>query len=372
MQSSAAAHAIGIIVGVLFASGPGWGISAAPPNNEFAVSSEQMQSLGITVLKLEQPGAIRGIGYPAKVVLPPSSEHIVSAPVDGVVDRLLVNVNEPVKSGRALVRLVSPEYGELQLKLMEAASKARLAQRTLARERQLFAEGIIPERRVHEAEAAQQADAARLRQAEAALRLAGADAASLRRIGESGQVEDGITIRAKGSGLVLSIDVKPGQRVKEADALVRIADLSDLWLDVQIPTNVSTPKSGEITIMGRDAVAVPMSAGGVVSDSQTLTLRARVIRGAEQLRPGEVVQAHVPFDATNTAWAIPLQAIARHDDKTYVFVRSAKGFVAMPVTVLSSSGQSVQATGPLRAGQEIAASSVIALKAAWLGKGGSN
>ena len=43
----------------------------------------------------------------------------------------------------------------------------------------------------------------------------------------------------------------------------------------------------------------------------------------------------------------------------------------MPVTVLDSAGQSIRVKGALSAGQEIAVTSMIALKAAWLGKGGS-
>ncbi|MBW8830160.1 MAG: efflux RND transporter periplasmic adaptor subunit [Burkholderiales bacterium] len=344
---------------------------AAGPAAEFAVSPTQMQSLGVTLQKLEQPAAIRGMAYPAKVVLPPSEEQLVSAPVDGVVDRLMVSGQESVKAGQPLVRLVSPEYGDLQLKLMEAASKSRLSRKTLEREKQLFGEGIIPERRVQEAEAAERADAARLRQAEAELRLAGADVALIKRVAGGGRLEDGLMVRAKTAGLVLAVDAKPGQRVKEADPLVRLANLRELWLDIQVPADRPTPKSGEITVVGRDVAATPLSAGAMVSDSQTVTLRAKVIKGAQLLRPGEVVQAQVPFPASE-GWALPLQAVTRQDDKAYVFVRSAKGFVATPVTVLSSAGQSVQVSGNLKAGQEVATASVIALKSAWLGKGGGS
>ena len=105
------------------------------------------------------------------------------------------------------------------------------------------------------------------------------------------------------------------------------------------------------------------------ADAQTQTLRARVSRGADQLRPGEVVQARVPF-AAGTGWGLPLAAVTYQDDKAYVFVRSTKGFVATPVIVLSSAGQAVQVRGTLQSGQEVAVSSVIALKSAWLGKGG--
>ena len=69
---------------------------------------------------------------------------------------------------------------------------------------------------------------------------------------------------------------------------------------------------------------------------------------------------------------MPVPAVVRHNEKAYVFVRTEKGFTAQPVTVLDSAGQSIRVKGALRAGQEIAVGSVIALKSAWLGKGGSN
>lgn len=346
-------------------------LAAAITSPEFAITPAQMQALGVTVLRLQQPGEIRGIAYPARVIVPPNQEQVVSAPVGGVVDRLLVNGQEAVRAGQPLLRLVSPEWTELQLKLMEAAGKSRLSNKTLARERQLFTEGIIAERRVQEAETAAATDTGRVRQAEAQLRLAGADAASVRRVANGGRLDEALVVHARSAGVVLSVDVKPGQRVKDADALLRLADLRALWLDITVPVDRPPPRTGEITVVGRNVVAVPQSLGAMASDSQTVVLRARVTRGAELLRPGEVVQAQVPF-AASQGWALPLGAVTRDGDKAYVFVRSPKGFVATPVTVVSSAGQSVQVTGDLRPGQEVATASVIALKAAWQGKGGGS
>ena len=351
---------------------------AAEPNAEFAVSAAQMKTLGVTLLKLEQPAAIAGIAYAAKVTLPPGQEQMVSAPVAGVVDQLLVGEQQAVKAGQPLLRLNSPQFGEMQLKLLEAASRARLSQQTLQREKALLTEGIIPERRVQEAEAAAQDDAARQRQAEAALRLAGIDAGSIRRIAAGGTVQDGVVVRARAAGVVLGVDIKPGQRVQEADALLRLASLQTLWLEIAMPadrqpaTLLKDNKAAAIEIVGRDAVAMPLSVGTMVSDSQTVTLRARVMRGADRLRPGEVVQARVPFAANAAGWALPLQALARQDDQAYVFVRTDKGFIARPVSVASIAGASVQVTGELKPGQEVATASVIALKAAWQGKSGGD
>lgn len=343
--------------------------------NEFAITPTQMQALGVQLQRLEPGTGSEGPTYPARVVLPPGQVQVVSAPLPGVVDRLLVGENDPVRPGQALLRLASPELGELQLKLMEAASQSRLSARTLQRERQLFTEGIIPQRRVHEAEASSAQHQARLRQSEAALRLAGVDSGAIRRIADGGTIESVLTLRARAAGLVSALEAKPGQRVQPADALLRITDASRLWLDVQVPLSlqggIAAIKGLPIVVVGRDVSAIVQSVGSVVSDSQTLTLRANVMRGSQLLRPGEFVQVRVPF-ASAPGWTVPLQSVVRQGEKAFVFVRTPKGFLATPVTVLASAGQTLRIAGDLKAGQEIATGSVIALKAAWQGKGGSS
>jgi len=345
--------------------------------DEFAVTPAQMQGLGITLQRLEKPADIQGQAYPARVVLPPSQEQVVSSPLAGLVDRVLVGENDTVKSGQPLLRLISPELGELQLKLLEASSKSRLSQKTAQRERTLFTDGIIPERRVQEAEGAAEENRARVQQAEAALRLAGVDGASVKKIAAGGLLRDGLTVHAKMAGTVMALDVKAGQRVAQADALMRLADTRQLWLDIQLPVDRRSQvalEGGQITVVGRNATATPMSLGSMVSDSQTVTLRAQVTQGATLLRPGEYVQAQVPFAAGSgsESWPVPVASVVRQGDKAYVFVRTPKGFLAQQVTVLNSAGASVQVQGPLKTGQDIAITSVIALKAAWLGKSGSN
>lgn len=347
-------------------------LPSAHAADEFAVTPAQLQSLGVQLHRLEPGVGTEGPTYPARVVLPPRQEQVVSAPMAGVIDQLFVTENDAVRTGQPLARLASPELGELQLRLMEAASQSRLAARTLQRERQLFTEGIIPQRRVQEAEAAAAQNQARQHQSEAALRLAGLDNATIRRVADGGTVDSVVILRARSSGLVSQLAVKPGQRVQPADALVRIADASRLWLEVQVPVAWQGAVRGLlVAVVGRDTVAVGQSLGTHANESQTVTLRADVTRGAQLLRPGEFVQVRLPMTAAQ-GWTVPLASVVRQNDKAFVFVRTPTGFVAKPVTLLASAGQAARVAGDLQAGQEIAATSVIALKSAWQGKGGSN
>ena len=146
---------------------------------------------------------------------------------------------------------------------------------------------------------------------------------------------------------------------------VDVAAVATAW------TSGSADNEETMVVVGRDVSAIGQSLGAMVSDSQTLTLRADVRRGAQLLRPGEFVQVRVPFAAA-PGWTVPLESVVRQGDKAFVFVRTAKGFMANPVTVMASAGQTLRITGELQPGQEIATGSVIALKAAWQGKGGSN
>jgi len=345
---------------------------SAQPKAEFAVSASQLQALGIKLLKLDRPTEIRGLTYPARVVVPPQSEQMLSAPVAGLVDQILIAEHQNVRSGDALVRLNSPEFGQLQLALMEAANGDRMARQTLDRERKLFKDGIIPQRRVYEAELAANDSQARLRQSQAALRLAGLDAGSINRVANGGALMDGLTLRAKQAGTVLALEVKPGQRVASADPLLRVANLSELWLDIQIPADRSNAwsKDQSITIVGSKLIAKPISVSALVSESQTVTLRAQVSAGDAEFSPGEFVQAQVPFANTEGAWALPIAAVVRQDGNAFVFVRTPSGFSARPVTVIASAAQLVSVEGNLKAGDEIGISNVIALKAAWLGESG--
>ena len=342
----------------------------AAPTAEFAMQAGQLQALGVSLQPLVAPAAALGAPAPARVTLPPELELLVSAPVDAVVSAVLVSPQDTVKAGQPLLRLSSPAYGEMQLRLLEAGSRLQLARQTLERERRLFGEGIVAERRVQEAQAAQHNAQAALQQAQAALRLAGAGEALLARVAAGGRPEQDLTLIARSAGWVTALEVRPGQRVREADTLLRLSNPREVWLEVQVPVGTVPAMGQDIGVVGRDAVAQVRALGPLVGEGQTQTLRARVSRGAALLRPGEVVQVRVPA-APGSGWVLPQAAVTHHEGRAYVFVRSARGFVATPVRVSAGSGSSVQVEGGgLAAGQQVAVQAVVALKSAWLGLGG--
>lgn len=346
---------------------------AAPPQPQFSFSDTQIKALGVRLAPLVRSGTATGLAFPARVGLPPSAERFVSAPLSGLVTQILVAENEYVKPAQPLLRLQSPELAPLQARLLQAAAQARLASTAAARERYLFGEGIAARRRVDEAEARLLEANASLREAEAALELAGFARTDIARLLRSRNYDSALTVKAREAGLVTELTARPGQRIAAADPLMRIVDTRALWLDIDVPNARARdwPIGASIRVVGRDADARIVSHAGVIDPTtQTLSIRAQVTRAAQALRPGEVVQVVAPMTQAADAWDVPVASIARNGNVAVVFVRTAQGFEARPVTILASATQTARVRGRFTGTENIAVGGTVALKAAWLGEGG--
>ncbi|MDI1238166.1 MAG: efflux RND transporter periplasmic adaptor subunit [Polaromonas sp.] len=341
---------------------------------KFAVANAQVQALGIQTAPLQTQAESVRTSFPAQVVIPPNAEQVISSPVTGLISQLLVQPNQMVRVGAPLVRIASPELGQLQLQLLQANTRATLARQAAKREQYLFGEGLIAQRRVQEAQAALQEAEATLKQAKTALRLSGMSMAAIDKVAASGNPQDSMVLAATQAGVVTEIKAKPGQRVDSATPLMHLAQTDTLWLEIQVPVaeSASWAPGSKLKVQGRDITAQIMSSSAMVaSGSQMVVMRALVQGKAGQVRPGELLTVELPAAATAGAWDLPLSAVAHDGDQGYVFVRTPDGFEARAVKVSASSGQRVRVQGPVKAGEEVAISGVVALKGAWLNEKGS-
>ena len=335
----------------------------------FKVSAEQAQALDIKTESLERSANAITRKFPAQVVVPTNAEHVTSSPVPGLVTDIFVEPHQRVETGTPLARIVSQELGEWQLQLLQAAARATLASQSAERELQLFKEGIIPQRRLQEAQAGYAEAKAALQRAKAALRLGGMSAAAIEHVATSGVPQDSITLSAAKAGVVTEILVGPGQRVEQTTALLHVADTRVLWLDIQVAaTDLGNwPPGSTLTVAGRAVTGHVRSSSPMVSvDSQMAILRAEVDGATDKLRPGEMVAVELPASGGKDGWNLPLSAVAHDGDQAYVFVRSGDGFEGRSVAVIDSAGLRVRVEGALIVGDQVATSGVVALKGAWL------
>ena len=339
--------------------------------DKFALSDQQAKALGITLKTLKANDRKLLESYPARVILAPDQERVVSTAINAMVSSVLVQEGVLVKAGQPLLELQSSELANLQLSLIQATGKLRLAKATLEREQALLADGIIPKRRLLEAETAQQEAHAALTLARASLISMGMNPAAIQRIERTGNPETSLALSAPSDGTVSELKVHPGQQVVSSDVLMRLVRLTPVWLEIQLPLNSTqqyTP--GMLLEVGQPPVlAKLMNVGAVASDNQTIVAHAMMTGESTQpLRPGQTIEARLQLPGKG--WLLPQSAVIRQENQAFVFVQTKEGFESKSVKVVTASGQDLLVEGDLHDGDQVAISKTIALKGVWLGESG--
>ena len=330
------------------------------------LQAAQVKALGIETLEIGRVQNGRVGTYPARVVVPVDQMRVVAAPVSGLIEMLAVVPGTSVRRGQVVAHLASPQALELQRDALQSASQAALLQQSLKRDELLFAEGLIAEARLqatraNAAQASAQASAGRQ-----SLSLAGLT---------PGKLGGPLALTSPIDGVVLEQAVQLGQRVEASALIFRIARLSPLWLEIQVPLEMAAGlKLGSAVKVSRSDVVGKLMAitPAVDASSQTILLRAVVHAGAEKLAPGQMLEVEIAPPA-NAQQQVPASALIRDQGKIFAFVQMAGNgpesrFEVRPVRIVSQGGDRVAVDG-LKAGEKIAVKGVSGLKAMLTGVG---
>ena len=326
-----------------------------------ALTPKQQTTLGVQVVPLQAASA-GAVLVTASVVAPPGKEVAVSAPYPGQVTRWWVGVGDSVKAGAPLAQFTSPMLGDARRQLNEATLDYKNASAAAARDQAMFDEGIIPAVRLQLSRAKQEAAQAQLQSREAELSAAGV------RFDANTSYATG-TLKAPIAGVVVDTAGTVGQRVESGAVLIKVADSSQLQLDMQLSNDkASLMQAGdEISIPARNAKAKLLGVTRSVDASQSARARASVTQRGS-LQAGELVSVtvHAKGKASNakpdTQWLVPARALTQWRGKPWLFVTTEQGFEAVPVTVLSASDDTAFVQANLAPSRKVAVSGIAALR----------
>lgn len=345
-----AAH-LGLAIAALAAL-PATATAATP--GVIAISTDQQTALGVR-LAVVQAATAAQIDLPARVTVPLSQQAVVAAPAAGLITRLLVNPGDAVTSGQPLAELSSPQIAQLQRERSEAQSRLDLARRQLQRDTSLVNEGIVPSARL---------DTARAQHREAQTLLAERDLAL--KLAAAGTGLNGLAVlRAPIAGVITETTALPGQRVDMAAPLFRIAQQGQLWLEIDAspPQAAALHVGAAVTVPESQARGVVQAISTALNAGQSVLLRVRVTQPGG-LQAGAVVLARLSLPAQAGVWRVPPAAVTQIEGRDAVLVMVKDGFRIVPVTVAGRLNDAVMVSGALKAGDKVAAASVVAIKAA--------
>lgn len=283
----------------------------------------------------------------------------------GRVSSLLADVGQAVKPGTPLARLASPDFGQAQAETARARADAQLADKALARQRELFDAGITARKELDQAEA--EAARARAEVARATARTA--------MYGQANQVDQQLGLQASIPGVVVERNLNPGQELRPEQSgpgvppLFVVTDPASLWIQIDArDIDVGTLRPG-----ARFDVLVPAyphthfegkviaAADFIDPNTRTVKVRGAIDNPDRKLKAEMLVTARVsqPFAA---GVVVPSAAIILRGSTHMVFVQSQPGVFEPREVALAHQGpkESVVSTG-LKAGEQVVADNALLL-----------
>ena len=299
-------------------------------------SPEKMAIAGIEVApvvpqvfasNLYAPGEIKANGY---------KSYIVSPRTESVVISRHATLGQHVEKGDALVTLFSESVAEAQ-------ANYRVAYNDWQRNKKLGKE-TVSESRLLSSQTDYVSAYSRLKAfglTESAIAEVAKDHSTNDHLGELGEY----TLIAQREGAVLSDDFSQGQRISAGDAIMVLADESELWVEARVSPNkqLSLPKGTQAVLEFGDESFVAT----VIQEAHTIDpkTRTRIVRLAvkninDRLHPGMFVNVTFSFNTQTAVMAVPESALMRSSDGDWtVFVENHPGeFAAVEIELGRSLG----------------------------------
>ena len=252
-------------------------------------------------------------GVPVSGTLTPGWQARVTAPLDDVVQEVVVREGQRVTRGQVLAHF---RMGSVEADAASARAALKSATADWERQKNLFAEGAVSQHDVETAEAAYRAAQAQ-------------EAVASRRLNDA-------TVRAPGAGTVATRSVQSGDRVSTGDPLFVIADTHTLEFEATVPSEyISRVRQGAevvLTVSGFSSGAIRGHVARVGNTADEATRQVKVYAEVpndsgrlvgDLYASGAIVVEHVAH-----ALAVPSAALRREGAVTFAWVLGPDGRLA--------------------------------------------
>ena len=338
--------------------------------NQILISPKQIQQAGIRLQALGQATSDvkLALTLQGQAQWSPESKVVLTSPVAGIVQQVLVQPLAEVDFHSPVLAIHSPDLIQIQNDIFQIRAQLQLASQNLARERSLYAEGIIAEKRVQEAQNVVQRLNIDLSAKQRMLQFMGGRS--------SHGLNPVVYVKSPARGIVESLQVSAGQYVETGAVLGQLVN-SDLPLQLMLQAPLADSKYIQIgdlvkvegcEITGQVQKIAPALSGNTQSQNVLVQMHAKDNCLKVQQFVKANIQSHNP--TTKTAWVLPSTALTLKDNKYFIFIKNQNGFVAMPVELVGANQQQSHVIGnTLKPGTQVAVSGVERLKAVWSGFG---
>ncbi|MDO8272031.1 MAG: efflux RND transporter periplasmic adaptor subunit [Gammaproteobacteria bacterium] len=293
-----------------------------------AIQNLGMRTAPVTRGRLQRNAELSGV-----VVLNERLRNLVQTRATAFVERVWpLAAGDLVQAGAPLVELLVPDWVAAQHELLALQSSGQDALASAARERLL---------------------------------LLGMPAALLQEVERGNAVQNRYIVTAPITGVLQSVDVRPGMTLSAGQTLVIINGLETVWLDVAVPESLADSIRAEDRLIVEFAAYPGRNRQAQVSEvlptlnaaSRTLRARLELDNADGTLRPGLSARVLLAGQTEEDVLLVPTEAVLHTGRMTLVMVAEDEGhFRPQEVHIGGENGQQTIIVDGLREGEQVVVS----------------
>ncbi|MFO0252596.1 MAG: efflux RND transporter periplasmic adaptor subunit [Betaproteobacteria bacterium] len=292
----------------------------------FPAGSSQLESVRSQQIDMQAVPSIRLNG---RLTWNEDNTVRVFTPFAGRVERILVQPGQTVVQGQALAVIASPDFGQAQAEARRAESDHSLAEKNLARMRELEQHGVAARKDLQAAESEAARSRAEYDRARARLKLYG---------NGRNEVDQTYTLTSPIAGTVVERNINPGQELRpdqmvaNSPPLFVVTNPATLWaifdaserdlvmLRVGKSIQVSTPAYRDERYLAK----VEAIADFLDPATRTLKIRTRLDNTSRKLKAEMFVTADVASDGDQEL-LVPTRAVYFQGERHFLFIDIGEG-----------------------------------------------
>lgn len=327
--------------------------------------------LNVAVAEATEKQLRRTIDLVGRVAFDEDRVAIAGPRLSGRIVQLGARPGEMVASGAVLADLESVELARAAANYLGLQARARAASLNAKRERELANRRISSEREREAAVAEEEAVAAEAAASEQLLLALGLSRSELPDGGPNRPLAR-FSVRAPIAGIVTERPVVLGQNVDGSQTIARIADLSHVWVNLDVfERDLAWVRPGLAAELSTEAFPgrpleahVRYVAPQVDDATRTGRVQLDVTNPDGRLRPGQFVTARLTSAAGDSrTLTIPRSAVQTLDGRRVVFAQLPDGaFAAREVTLGLEGTDDVEVLSGVTRGDQVAVENAFLLK----------
>ncbi|OGF58628.1 MAG: hypothetical protein A2Y62_04125 [Candidatus Fischerbacteria bacterium RBG_13_37_8] len=264
----------------------------------------------------------------------------IRSKITGVIGSMKTDIGARVKPGDILLSMDSNEFRELHQEFFQLSGLLKLAEKNYEREERLFQKKLTTEKDYLEAKSGMEKTMIELDTIRRKLQLMGMNIAEVGELPKHSELTEPclLPVRSPIAGTVIERKSTPGALVEANEELMTIADLSTLWIWINVYEKdlrilqAAYNKSGVKAELSVESYPHRIFNGTVdyiadTMDEHTRTIKARIILNNSEgiLKIGMFVQCRLSVLDDRSVLMVPGEAMLKDGDTYFVFKQVGEG-----------------------------------------------